>query len=171
MVNSLKEVCKEYIFPLIIVVFLSFVISRIFPVLHVSGASMEPTYTDNQMLFSINQNLTNIEYDDVITFKIVRPSAYETPEILIKRVVGLPGDSIEVVKNTDGTLDIYRNDTLVRDDVPCPDNSNNIILHLHLGEDEYYVLGDNSKVSYDSRFFGTVRKENIISKVMWSEPL
>jgi signal peptidase I len=84
---------------------------------------------------------------------------------IIKRVIGKPGDQIEI--REDG---VYRND--VRLDEPyLTEGTPTVIRNLafakvKLGEDEYYVMGDNRGVSLDSRSFGPVPKDAIIGEVL-----
>lgn len=82
----------------------------------------------------------------------------------VKRVVGIPGDEISVVG---GKLAV--NDTHVADDLPYSniENPGQLTEPVTLGDDEYFVIGDNPEESEDSRFinFGTLSKTEITGKV------
>ncbi len=125
----------------------------------VQGGSMEPNYHDNEYLI-INQTKHVFKRGDAIVF--TPPT--DIDDFYIKRVIGLPGETIEL---KDGQLTVF-NDT----------HPNGFALHesyinefthgrerVTIGLDEYYVLGDNRDSSVDSRNFGTVPAENIVGRV------
>lgn len=122
----------------------------------VSGSSMVPNYTDGDLV--ITTNLTEIERYDVVT--AVSPEG--TP--LIKRVIGLPGDTI-TYKNSH----VYVNGTMTAEDFIA--SSDGISLSLSgdvvLGEDEYFLCGDNREYSKDSRSFGAITKSDIMGEVIF----
>jgi signal peptidase I len=75
-------------------------------------------------------------------------------EELIKRVYGLPGEKISIENG-----EIYINDKKIEDQYAYGNTSS--YEAITLGDDEYFVLGDNREVSLDSRIIGPVKKENI----------
>lgn len=124
-----------------------------FPV--VSGTSMEPTYHDGDRLAVFYTK--DVKLNDIVV------SWSETlDEYIVKRVIGMPGDKIEI---TAGAL--YRNGTRVYEsyvneiywDSP-------IDVSIELKDDQYFLLGDNRNHSMDSRSFGAVPKEDIFGKVI-----
>lgn len=107
------------------------------------------------------------EFGDIIVF----PNP-ETPQVdYIKRVIGLPGDTIEVRDKV-----LYRNGRAVQEDyvrhssphmVPGRDNFGPV----KIPEGEYFCMGDNRDNSHDSRFWGTVPRNTILGKafvIYWS---
>lgn len=119
---------------------------------------MYPTLKEKQLLIgsSIYKITDNITYGDVITIKYDK-------DCIIKRVVGLPGDVIKIEDNI-----LYRNGEEVKEDY-----ANFIypsvkidVKEIVLGNDEYFVLGDNRSVSRDSRVIGPIHKDDIISKIL-----
>lgn len=100
------------------------------------------------------------------------PSSAETEEtIFTMRVVGLPGESLEI---RDGELLVDGVPQDERNGIPPIEYSNLRILPSYaerkgnayqVGESEYFVLGDNSANSFDSRYWGTVPKANLLGKV------
>ena len=142
---------------LIVVAAIAVIISTmLLPVLRVTGASMNPTLQNDEVLLC--NKLSDIKQGDIIAF-------YYNNKVLIKRVIGLPGDVIDIAE--DGT--IYRNgealeETYVSElalgekDVETP---------ITVPESRYFVCGDNRSVSIDSRStsIGCIAEENIIGKI------
>ena len=112
----------------------------------VDGPSMEPTLYNNQWL--LVYKFTKIDRNDVIVFK------YDG-RYLVKRVIGLPKDTINC---EDGK--IYINDKELNDEYTIEDNT--CTGQVTLKNDEYFVLGDNRAVSMDSRMIGPVKKNMIL---------
>lgn len=142
---------------LIVVAAIAVIISTmLLPVLRVTGASMNPTLQNDEVLLC--NKLSDIKQGDIIAF-------YYNNKVLIKRVIGLPGDTIDIAE--DGT--IYVNGEAL--DEPY-------VSELALGETDqefpltvadsrYFVCGDNRSVSIDSRStsIGCIAEENIIGKI------
>lgn len=102
---------------------------------------------------------------------------------LVKRVIGLPGDTLEYKSEfSEQTrcymINLYRNGELLDEgfviydsayrylgNIPSGANTLNARAAFTLAEDEYYVLGDNRRVSYDSSDFGAVKKDWILGTV------
>lgn len=121
------------------------------------GDSNYPTIKDGSISVSVkvNEICKNEIYD------LNKPGSGRG---IVKRVVAIPGDTVEI---KDGKL--YING--VEDSSPFSKNadySNKNGLRVVVPENEYFVLGDNRNVSIDSRYFGTVPEECIISKVLFT---
>lgn len=117
----------------------------------VSGSSMEPTYYGGDICFALVQS--DIERGDIV---IIDSDGVE--KHLIKRVIGLPGESVQVLDShvyIDGEL--YEEDYIVFEEYPSGDAEEPI----YLGSDEYFVMGDNRPISRDSRYFGAVNRNKI----------
>ena len=130
----------------------------------VSGASMNPTFANNQYLIvdEISYLFGNPSRGDIVIFKYpVDPSKY-----FIKRVIGLPGETVMIdesgqvtIKSADGKSTFTLNEPYVK--FPKSDS-----IEKTLGKDEYYVMGDNRAESFDSRFWGPVPRNLMVGKAL-----
>ncbi len=128
----------------------------------VSGSSMVPTFTDKDYLIidKISYRLGDPQRDDVIVFKY----PHNTSKYFIKRIIALPGETIDVRGETITITNDTHPDGLVLEQPFIRDFTNDDI-HLKLKPDEYYVMGDNRPASSDSRVWGTLNKKYITGKV------
>lgn len=141
---------------------------------YVKGSSMEPNFHHGDLVF-INKLSTSIgspERGDVV---ICRLHSDGTEENLIKRVIGLPGDEIELVVRERYEeyveYDLYRNGEYVEEDFILEPimNKGNIEYPYIVPEDSYFVMGDNRNGSTDSRkrTIGAIPKEDLVGKVVF----
>jgi signal peptidase I len=79
----------------------------------------------------------------------------------VKRVVGLPGDTLEIKAG-----DVFINDKKLSEPYLAKDKSVDTMGPIRISEGEYFVMGDNRTVSLDSRRFGYIPKSGILGKVM-----
>ncbi len=130
---------------------------------YVKGASMEPEFYDHEYLIidEISYRFSDPARGDIIVFRYPRdPSQY-----FIKRVIGLPGETVEV---TNGVVFVYNDQhpNGVELDEPYLDPEFTAgHKRVTLGEGEYFVLGDHRDASLDSRSFGAVPSDLIVGKV------
>lgn len=130
----------------------------------VDGSSMTPMLSDgdNLIVDKITYRFRDPERYDVIVF----PFLYEKNVYYIKRIIGLPGETVQIDEN--GT--IYINGKVLPEnygrEVIRPETIGRAIRPIVLGEDEYFVLGDNRNNSSDSRteVVGNIRRKNIIGR-------
>ena len=127
----------------------------------VSGESMVPSFQNGDYLIvdEISYRFSEPQRGDVIVFNF----PLQTSERFIKRVIGLPGETINI---TNGQVQIIKDGkitTLAEKYLP-----NNLKTYgeikIVLKADEFFVMGDNREYSYDSRVWGTVPKKDIIGK-------
>lgn len=135
----------------------------------VVGDSMLPTLHNNDQLLveKISKLVGAINHNDIITIKTDRLRGHEGGPNIIKRVIGLPGDTIEI--REDG---VYRNGEILDESAylqPGTETEIRSLAHakVTLNDDEYYVLGDNRQISLDSRYFGPVPLELVIGRTLF----
>lgn len=133
----------------------------------VSGTSMTTTLADgdNLIVDKISYRFREPKRFDIIVF----PWRYEADTYYIKRIIGMPGESLWITENGE----IYINGSLLEEDYDqrayragALGSSENPVI---LGEDEYFVMGDNRNNSTDSRKpeVGNIKREEIIGKAVF----
>lgn len=128
----------------------------------VFGASMQPTLHEGDQLLvqKVSARLGRFDYGDIVTIDGTLMLGAEEPD-LVKRVIGLPGDTIDV---RDGL--VYRNGIPLEESYLDNDTKTQPLGRgydrVTLGEDELFVMGDNRGNSKDSRVFGPVPIDDVI---------
>ena len=128
----------------------------------VSGSSMEPQlrHEDNLIVDKITYRFREPERFDIIVF----PFEYEDNTFYIKRIIGLPGETVQI--DRDGN--IFINGEILEEGYgkEVIQEPGRAYEPITLGEDEYFVLGDNRNNSSDSRDMsvGNVRRDKIIGR-------
>lgn len=133
------------------------VLTRIYALIEVDGNSMEPTLSDGEILFL--RRTKEVGAGDIAGF-------YYEGKILLKRVIGMPGDEIEI--DTDGNVSVngqpleepyLRKKSLEKCQLEFP---------VTVPEGTFFVLGDNRAVSVDSRDLsvGYVRKDQVVGRAV-----
>ena len=158
--NTLKEIIKTVIYFLILLLIALFIVTFIGQRTVVDGRSMENTLMDkdNLIVDKISYRFKEPKRFDVIVFP------YQKRNYFIKRIIGLPGETVYI----DDEGNIFINDVLLKENfgkerIIDPGIASHPIV---LGENEYFVLGDNRNDSFDSRYYevGNIKKENIIGR-------
>ena len=129
----------------------------------VSGASMHPTFADGQYLIvdEVSYRFEIPKRGDVIVFRYPQ----KRTQFFIKRIIGLPGETIKI---EDGALTVKNEAApggIVLDEPYLADGTAGTFL-VTLAENEYFVLGDNRSASFDSRSWGTLRRDLIVGRAL-----
>ena len=152
----LRDLAVSILFAVILIVF-------IYQPVKVEGTSMMPTLTDQERIF-INKftyhfGIGNIERGDMVVFWFPQ----DKTKSYIKRVIGLPGDRIEVENGS-----VMVNGRRLRESyVPDEYRDHNSYPEVVVKANEYYVLGDHRSSSNDSRAWGTVDRNLIYGKAVF----
>lgn len=162
MKSILKEILSTSVYLLGVLLVTYLIVNYVGQRTEVVGSSMESTLSDgdNLIVDKITYRFREPERYDIIVF----PFKYEKSTYYIKRIIGMPGETIRIDK--DGV--IYVNDEIVneyygREVILDPGIAKN---EITLGEDEYFVMGDNRNNSTDSRdpMVGNIDRDDILGR-------
>ena len=145
----IKEILPYVLIIIAVILIRTFIITPV----RVDGASMDQTLEDGQIL--LLYKLANVDYGDIVVLDEEKEG-----EIIIKRIIAMPGDTVSIKNHT-----VYVNDEELKEDYAYGETSD--YEEITLGDDEYFVLGDNRPISKDSRYFGPVKEDEIIGKVIF----
>lgn len=132
----------------------------------VKGDSMVPNFHNGDYLIidELSYRFRSPERGEVIVLKF----PYDPSQRFIKRIVGLPGEVVEI---KDGKVVIYHSDTkeaFVLDETEYPGTLRTPgSVKVQLKEGEYFVLGDNREFSSDSRNWGPLAAQYIVGRMLW----
>ncbi|URN95191.1 MAG: signal peptidase I [Candidatus Pristimantibacillus lignocellulolyticus] len=130
----------------------------------VSGKSMEPTLLHKEWLFSnkIVYHISSPKLNDIVVLKNPRIADNPDDKYFVKRVVGGPGDHIEIVNGQ-----LVRNGEVVEEAYTDSEIEGQQEIDIVVPEGMYYVMGDNRKLmmSNDSRSFGPVAEATIVGRI------
>lgn len=136
-------------------VLLHFFVFSIYPV---QGESMKPTMSPYNLVF-INKiaKANNVKRGQIVILKF---PADKDSQLLVKRVIGLPGEKITITKTEVKINDKVLTEGYLTEPVGL-DQISDFVTEKTLAYNEYFVMGDNRLNSSDSRIFGAVQKSDI----------
>ncbi len=154
------ELIKFVLPALVIVLILRFFVAQPFIV---SGASMDPTFSNGQYLIvdELSYRLESPQRGDVIIFRYPR----DPSQFFIKRIIGLPNETVQISNNSvtiikpDGT-------EFSLDEGYVKNLGNGASQKLTLSDKDYFVMGDNRPESSDSRIWGSLPSQNIVGRAL-----
>ena len=160
--NVLKEIAGTIVYLAVIFaltfLFITFVAQRT----EVSGSSMWPTLEDGDSLIvdKVSYRFGNPKRFDIVIF----PYEYGDNQYFIKRVIGLPGETVSI--DDDGTIYIDGQVLMENYGAEVIVDPGRASGGVKLGENEFFVMGDNRNHSMDSRdpSVGSIKKSKIIGK-------
>lgn len=129
----------------------------------VSGTSMVPTFQDGQYLIidELSYRIGDPQRNDVVIFRYpIDPSKF-----FIKRVIGLPGETLDIqgqkvtIKNEQHPNGLVLDESYVKNQMDSE-------VHITLGSDQYFMMGDNRIGSSDSRYWGPVKRSLIVGRAL-----
>ncbi len=145
----IKEIIPYIVIVLVVVLIRTFIITPV----RVDGDSMKNTLKNGDIL--LLYKLGSINRLDIIVLDEEKDN-----EKIIKRVIGLPGETVAIKKGK-----IYVNDKVIDDEYAYGETSD--YDKVTLEDDEYFILGDNRLISKDSRYFGPIKKSEIKGKIVF----
>ena len=160
--SILRELLGWLVYFLIIIGLTYLIITYVGQRTRVSGSSMETTLSDGDHLIvdKISYRFTDPKRYDIVVF----PYRYEEKTYYIKRIIGMPGETVQVV---DGY--VYIDGELLESDIygaELMESANMAAEPITLGDDEYFVLGDNRNHSSDSRdpSVGVIHRDELMGR-------
>ncbi|MDO8463155.1 MAG: signal peptidase I [bacterium] len=156
----LLEVIRVVVIALAIIIPIRYFLVQPF---YVKGASMEPNFEDDEYLVidELSYRFREPVRGDIIVFRY----PFDPGQFFIKRVIGLPGERVEIgggsvrIANTEHPNGFQLVESYLPSDRQTP--GQRIVV---LGVDEYFVLGDNRTQSFDSKDFGPIKRHAIIGR-------
>ena len=162
--NVVKEILSTIAYLAVLFVLTFLFITFIAQRTEVSGSSMEPTLQDGDSLLvdKLSYRFTDPHRYDIVIF----PYQYGTKQYFIKRVIALPGETVRV--DYDGK--IYVDGAVLEENYGAEVimDPGRAATEITLGEDEYFVMGDNRNHSMDSRdvSVGNIHKKDILGRAL-----
>ncbi len=157
--NPFWEILRFTLIAIIVVLPIRWYIAQPFIV---SGASMEQTFHNNEYLIvdQLTYRFRDPERGEVIIFRYPHdPSKY-----FIKRVIGLPGETVSIENNTITIINEKNPDGLILEEPYIGNVVTDGNQSITLAENEYFVMGDNRDHSSDSRSWGALEEDKIVGR-------
>lgn len=158
--EDLKKSLFEYVKVIIFTIVITFGVLYFVQISRVVGSSMEPTYHHGNIILVDKVFYKQPAYNDIV---VVEYPVSINEQQIIKRIVGLPGDHIEMKDNQ-----LYRNGELLKEDYINEPMVGNKDFSYDIPEGKIFIMGDNRNHSVDSREIGYVDfDEQVVGKVFF----
>ncbi len=162
-IRTIKEFLKDTIGYIIFIALILLIIIYIVSLQQVVGNSMKNTLSDRDLVIlnKAKYAFFDIERGDIVSVK------FNDGNYMVKRVIGLPGDKVEIINNQ-----LYINDEIYTENYITEElNDSDDFKMEHIGyetipDNMYLVLGDNRSESVDSRTLGLIKKDDIVGEAM-----
>lgn len=157
--NSLTEVLRFALIALLIVLPVRWFIAQPFIV---SGASMENTFHNNEYLIvdQVSYRFEQPERGDVVVFRYPKDHS----KFFIKRIIGLPGETVKINGQTVTIINEEHPEGVTLTEPYANIGAKDNDVETTLGEEQYFVLGDNRDHSSDSRVWGVLSQNEIVGR-------
>lgn len=159
---SIKEFLLDTLKYIVTIILILFIVLYVVSITQVVGNSMYPTLKDGEVLI-LNKfiyNFKDIDREDIISLR------YADTKYLIKRVIGLPGEKIEIINNKLYINDKEYQEDYLKNNLKYKDFYLKDLGYDKIPKDMYLVLGDNRENSLDSRKIGLIKKSEINGKIL-----
>ncbi len=155
----LSEIIRFSLIALLIVLPIRIFVAQPFIV---SGASMETTFSTGQYLIvdQLTYHLEEPKRGEVIIFRYPK----DPSKFFIKRIIGIPGDTISISGRDVSVSNAAHPEGVLLEENYILDMKPSAALTETLGEDEYFVMGDNRDASSDSRAWGVLQRDKIVGR-------
>ena len=157
---------KGFIKELIVAALIAFLIMQFVKPTIVKESSMQPTLFENNYIFLSKQsyNIGDPKRGDIIVFHTNLTTQKGEEKLLIKRIVGLPGDKISIMEG-----EVFINDEKQNEEYILDGFTSGAIDNFVVPENQVFVMGDNRAVSLDSRAeeIGTIDIDEIVGKAFF----
>lgn len=154
--TALRELIETLLLTLVIFLLIRFAVQNF----RIEGFSMEPNFHDGEFLL-VNKLVYMLHAPDRGDVVVLRYPPVPSRDF-IKRVIGLPGDRVEIM-----TGKVYINGEMLSEPYPLNEGSYTYG-PVTVGSDEYFVLGDNRNNSSDSHSWGMLPSKNIVGKAWFA---
>lgn len=185
-ISFVKELVETVVFVVVMVIVIRFFVGEI---RWIPSASMHPTLLEGDRIFveRVSRFFTTPKRGDIMVFYppneeiktdalsvFQRLSGFFCKDIAyIKRVVGLPGDELEIKEFVNGNFKVYINGKPLKENyimseddyIPCSEDMYCGPMQIPSGQ--YFMMGDNRGNSQDSRFWGLLPQERFIGKAIF----
>ena len=155
-----RELIETAILILLVYTFVNLATSRFF----IQGPSMQPNFHAGEFLIvsRLHYLLSQPQHGDIVVFDAPGDDTRRDNPLLIKRLIGLPGDHIQIENSQVFVNGVALNETYINE----PEFRCSQYCDLVLGENEFFMMGDNRNDSNDSRAFGPVTRDRIVGEAI-----